>query len=77
MLLNGAVIVLNSVCAWLESGSVRGALLMCLEKCLGRGANSLQWQLVIESKNQGGLGWWGWWGVLCHITWFQFPQYIY
>lgn len=56
MLLDGAVI---SVCAWLESGSVRGAMLMCLEECSGRGANSLQMQLVIESKNQWGLGWWG------------------
>lgn len=54
MLLDGAVIVLNSVCAWLESGSVRGALLMCLEECSGRGANSLRMQLVIEEQESRG-----------------------
>lgn len=55
MLLDGAVIVLNSVCAWLESGSVRGALLMCLEECSGRGANSLRLQLVIEEQESRGV----------------------
>lgn len=56
MLLDGAVIMLSSVCAWLESGSVRGALLMCLEECSGRGANSLQLQLVIEEQESRGGG---------------------
>lgn len=51
-----AVIMLNGVCACLESGSVRGALLMCLEECSGRGANSLQLQVVIEEQESRGEG---------------------